>query len=434
VVQYLADFRAANKTKPIQATYGYGWTDDSKSFIIGNDCIGEPAISLAAPHEARGLTVAGTWDGYKAAVKKHLSHHPKILCGILAACSAPLLGPLEAQGFTFSYAGETSSGKGTAQHAIAAAYGHPFHVFKSWASSSMVGLYNNLAAAGDLPVIFEDTKDVKDPAYVVHILHAVTEGKEPGKGKQDGGNREPMTWRTVLITSGETSITSFGMKSGGAAARALEFRGQTFNGVAADIGPMHDDFRRHHGHLIRKVILSAMGRTAELRNLHNQFKLELSASSTGGVESRMYEGVATMMVAASVCGDVGLGISFTEALAAMRGAVQASAKEADRAGEACDRILARAVAHRASFFNGDNRSRAPSGGWLGYWKDDYAYDHIGILPDVFDKWMKEDGFHPGDILTALRQRGLLVVDGVNHARCVSMGGSRLVTILRSAFK
>lgn len=436
VMNYFRQFSDANRTTltPVAATHGFGWTPDLKSFLIGEECLGEPALCLVPPHEKTGFATSGTWDGYKAAVKRHVAHHPKILCGILAACAAPLLAPLEAPGFTFAYAGETSSGKGTAQHVIAAAYGHPYDTFKSWASATTVGLYNNLAAAGDLPVIFEDTKDAKDPEYVGRMLYAVVDGKEPSKGREHGGNREPLSWRTVLITSGETSVTTLGQKSGGGAARALEFRGQTYNGTAGDIGPMLDDFRKHHGHLIRKVILSSMGRAEELKDLRRKALLKLSPGSTGGVESRMNENVATLMVAAQVCEDVGLGIDFTEALGELRVATKQSAAAADRTGEACDRLMARAIAFRNAFHDGTGKAQPPVGGWLGYWKDDYGYDHIGFRPDVFDKWTKEDGFNPNDITTSLAQRGMLVREGGRHPRCIDMGGARLITILRHAFK
>ncbi len=428
VVKFFHDFASANDLARVPAVSGSGWTDGLDSFLIGSECLGEPAVCLSQQHDNAGLTVAGTWEGYRAAVHKHLKHHPKILCGILAACAAPLLTPLQVDGFTFAYAGETSSGKGTAQRAIAAAWGNPYLVFRSWMSSSLVGLYNHLAAAGDLPIILEDTKDAKDPEYVAKVLYAVVEGKEPGKGKQEGGNREPQKWHTVLITSGETSLTTLGTKSGGAAARAIEFTGQTFNGKASDIKPMLNDFKKHYGHLIRRVVLSAMSRPHELRELHDKFSAELSKGSTGGVENRMSGNVATMMVAAKVCEDVGLGIDFTEALEVLREAVKSSAKSADRPTEACDRLFARAVSVKTCFYDGDRKANPPHGGWLGFWKDDFAYESISFRPDVFDKWVREDGFSPGDIRTSLTQRNLLT-----ETRCLDMGGARLYTIARHAF-
>jgi uncharacterized protein (DUF927 family) len=307
----------------------------------------------------------------------------------------------------------------------------------------MVGLVNMMAASGHLPLILDDTKNVADPSLIPRVLYAITEGMEHSKGKKDGGNQSQATWHNILITSGETSITSIGSKSGGAAARVIEIRGKAFSGTATDIAPMMKDIGRHYGHLIPRIaawILEDCSRTLLLQDLREQYIHELNDTIKGGVESRMNENLASLKVGAYVCNEVGMGVNFDGAIAEARECVGRSANTADRLRDAMDKLFAFAMANESGFYGrrkdgsyGSGIDGSPHGGWIGAWAYGNGYTNIAFLSSTFTSVMKREGFHPDDILLALEQAGYRIKDG-NRDPNNSLMNARLITIRAEAFK
>lgn len=427
-VQFIDDFRSANAEAltPIQALNGFGWTRDGKSFLIGPDCIGPRAMSTASDKEKSYYTAAGSWEGWRGTVRKHVARHPRLLIGILACACAPLLKIMDAPGFTMAYVGETSTGKSTANMVASSAFGPPSH--QSWNSTSMVGIYNKLAVAGSAPIVLDDTKKAKYPEFVEETLYSVPDGTDNTRGKSDGsGNQEPKTWHTLLLTSSESSLTTMGAKSGGSAARLIEIKGKTMES-SEQIAPLLEELKDNHGWLVRRIaewVLADDARPKRLKELRRKFVLELNENTPGGVIDRMNENVASLKVAAHVCREVGLDADFTAAFNVVNDSVVASSAAADRVGDCLDKIWARALACRDQFKGAPRPfGQPPNGGWLGEWVDG---EDLRVVPTVFEKWIADCGYRPGDIMTALEMRGLVVKDGTRHPRS-TMSGARLVTL------
>ena len=85
-------------------------------------------------------------------------------------------------------------------------------VLLTW-NASRVGIERTMAAVRDLPVIIDETSMAKRKEAIEQVLYDAAGGKSKNRGTTTG--RDQLAgWKTVLITSGEAPITSFGRRAG----------------------------------------------------------------------------------------------------------------------------------------------------------------------------------------------------------------------------
>jgi uncharacterized protein (DUF927 family) len=436
LVKYFDDFKRENQLEELMSTNGFGWTLDRQSFLIGEDCLGKPALLGLSAADKRGFDTAGTFEGWCAAVKTHLARHPRMLVGILAAVAAPLLTVLDAPGFTLSLVGTSGSGKTTVMRCAASVSGgcmmrpHEKNI-QTWASSSMAAQYARLAVAGNIALLLDDTKNVRNEGILSDVLYAVPEGKPRAQANTDLTEKTGHTWHTILISTGESSILDAGTKSGGSAARTIEISGSMISGKPDDVdfqGMVHD-LDANHGWMIRKVVQFALDNPllwGQWRLLRQKYVDEME--SVNGIEGRLHEHVATLRFAADICRSVGLMVNFEAAIEEVKRAAERSASAAQRMRQAMERLWAWIALNRNEFHGGERRD-PPNGGWLGEIAD--GVSEVGIQPWVFEHQMTKNGFRPADILEALRQQDLLRMDGGRNPK--GRSGARLLFIQGKAF-
>jgi hypothetical protein len=432
-VLYLEKFRVENQLDMLQSTNGFGWTEDRGSFLIGNDCLGKPALLGLQEKDRRGFGASGTWEGWCEAIKTHVAKHPRLLVGVLAAVAAPLLVPLEAAGFTLSIVGTSGSGKTTNARVAASVSGgcmmRPQEKnIQTWATSSPVGVYAMLGVANNIALILDDTKNARSPDIIHTILYAVPEGKPRVQGTTDQTAKPQQTWQTILISTGESSILDSGTKSGGAVARVIEISGNQISTPPeeVDFHGMIEDLNANSGQMIRKVAewaLAERERWPRWREIRQGYVMEME--STNGVEGRLHEHVATLRFAADICRSVGLMVDFSEALAEIKVAADRSASRANRTRQAMDTLYAWARLNENAFCDLTDRD-TPHGGWVGEWVGGTAWTEIGFQQWVFYQQMKVYGFNPPDILEALEENGMVVT------KKSSIGAAKLMYFKKEA--
>ena len=150
ITQYLTQYEHVNLdvTPRSLVTRRCGWreVDGQQGFVLGNkvigvgsvrsyqlgtptgDLMGEDALQLltdaGTSNLASALHTRGTFQGWLSAIQI-ISPFPRVMLGVYASLSSPMLHILGASNYILDYCGDTSIGKTTSQHSAASVWGLP---------------------------------------------------------------------------------------------------------------------------------------------------------------------------------------------------------------------------------------------------------------------------------------------------------------------
>src|SRR4051794_18740252 len=173
---------------------------------------------LAAGDEqiADAYHAAGSLQGWLRAVQA-VAGYPLALLALYAAFVPPLLEILGAPNFIVDWANRTTTGKTTALRVAASVWGKPDEravdgALGTW-DATTVWIERASAVLHGLPLILDDTKRAKNPKVIAEALYSVASGRGRGRGNPRS-LAQTRTWRTVLLSTGESPATSFTQDGG----------------------------------------------------------------------------------------------------------------------------------------------------------------------------------------------------------------------------
>lgn len=440
VVVYLAAFEHANRgvLVPERVTRRLGWHDDAV-FVLGASTVPASTMRLSCgPGEeqrAEAVRMEGTWEEWCRLVREHVTPHPPVMLAIFAAASSAFLQPLGEAGFAVDWSGDTSRGKTTTLRVGASVWGRPDEtgLLGSWASSSSVGPCSIAAFLHSIPVILDDTRRGK-PAVVGAVMYDIPAGQERIRGNVDGTSRRIRRWRTVLLSTGEASITSFS-DGAGAAARCICIPGaplgeeSTQNAREADA--IREGFLRHYGHLGPRLVAYILEHWGDLRERHRALQAAYSDAVSSSVGHRVSAYVATLALAAEVCSEIGVPGDPKEAIGVAIRALSGSEVTADKPASALDEIVAWAILNQSKFYRRDGDAGPPQG-LLGVW----ANGEVAFHPHELRQRLLESGYDAEAVLQSWHRTGVtLAGDGGRRTKQVRMprGKPRMVVFPEKLF-
>ena len=225
--RYLAAFESINQGKipRVHLARQLGWQKDG-TFVTAQDTPHrvevkfdeqKPALAAHAP--------AGTFAGWQAAVKP-MEAYPAAQMALYASLAAPLLELVGVNSFTVDISGRSTRGKTTAAGAGMSVWADPSEKadgMYSW-RTTMLAAEKRLNLVNGLPVVFDETKLVRDPELVHALLYSIPKNHGQARG---GGWPSGLPWRTVMISTGEQSVLTFTTDQG-AGARVLTVKEAPF--------------------------------------------------------------------------------------------------------------------------------------------------------------------------------------------------------------
>ena len=138
---------------------------------------------------AAGYCQAGTFEGWCAAVQP-IAQFPKVMLGIYAALTPPMLEVLNSDNFITSYAGATSQGKTITLRISASCWGCP----NEKSTTSAMGTWDATrvwfgrapAVLNHLPLVVDDTKRASRKEIIAQMIYDVASGRGRGRGSMQG--------------------------------------------------------------------------------------------------------------------------------------------------------------------------------------------------------------------------------------------------------
>jgi putative DNA primase/helicase len=420
---------------------------------------GSNHVRLAIPADdgrgqlADGCRAHGTLDRWKEAIALILDQ-PAVLLGVYASLAAPFLGVVpDAPNAIVDWNGETSRGKTTTLRVAASVWGRPEHMgdglMRTW-DVSPAGLESLAEMSHCIPLILDDTKraSTRDPkgggAVVASLIYQIATGQGRGRGRPDG-MRRTSTWRTLLLSTGEASATSF-TQDAGARARVLSITGSPLPGdSAALVARLTAGVCDNFGHAGPEVVRRLIAQRQIWPKIRTRYAKRVAyyTEQAGGspVAARLAQTLALVELGGDALHNM-LDVPRPEEspMRVALAAAIASSEDADRPTAALLTTYSWAVQHSQDFWerhqrDRDGNPRQPAKGWAGRWSASSTWSEIAFQPETLDRVLRFNGFNPNDILPRWQERGWFRPDGKNRGRNRTLGGeeTRCICIPRTIF-
>ncbi|MEW8288079.1 MAG: DUF927 domain-containing protein, partial [Candidatus Thiodiazotropha endolucinida] len=220
---YVAGQRPKRRARLVSAT---GWHEGA--YLFPEVSIGKTIEDLVYRGSKRALNTfntRGSLKQWQEQIARHANNNWRLMFTLSAALAGPLLHQLGAASFAIHWTGDSSIGKSGALAAAGSVWGNPHGVVHSWRSTDN-SLEYVAAQHNDGLLILDELKEV-DPKQAGTIAYMLSNAKGKNRAHHAGGLREAITWRIVMLSSGELGLAdhmaSTGQKAhAGQAVRFIE--------------------------------------------------------------------------------------------------------------------------------------------------------------------------------------------------------------------
>lgn len=240
-IDYLIDYlRSCAPDRRFIIVDRLGWhknKDGKLFFALKDKVIGqsqeEIIFNSTAPDEALpALEVSGTAEEWRDNVANLCNYSTRATLGVCMAFAAPMARLLDVPTFGIHLKGKTSRGKSTVACIASSVYGKFSSYKKSWqgTQTGMEGLAYNY---NDLLLPLDEISNI-DPKDVSNVIYAIGNEVDKNRGAKNGLNRTTKTWREVVLSTGEETVTEMLRKANLKAQAGLEVRMPSINAQATD--------------------------------------------------------------------------------------------------------------------------------------------------------------------------------------------------------
>ena len=438
VIEYLTQFEAFNQTTlpTLLTSSKMGWLgkDPNKSFLLSDqliqaDCREPDGIQFLGSSEgeskfAESIAKEGSFEEWAKLIKS-CQDFPRVMVVFYASLAAPMLPILGTANFVLELFGRTSTGKTIALKVAASVWGSPKedgdNPFLGTWDATKVQIERNLSMLSGIPLILDDTKRDKNKRNISDVIYMVGAGQGKARGNL-AGFKLTKTFKTILITSGETACTRFSQDAG-AKARTLEIGGRPFEGMGTDaatfVKKLDQELKENYGFagpMFAKYILNKQDEWKDWKRRKNEIEMELIDKNPSPVASRLASYFATI-----ICTEEQINHAIPEifnssnSLYSLWDEIINNASDTNSERAAIQYVMAWANSNNQAFEGREVFDRIPSSGWAGKWEKKQNWTEICFLPNKLRKILEEGTFNADEILTHWKESGIIKT-GTKNAR------------------
>lgn len=421
-VKFFTCFEELNEKRipRIRSTRQCGWYEiDGKRDFMAPDPIANSALVFDGDRDAvRGLGCGGARAAHEAVLRQALTECDESAVAVCAALAAPLVRILGlADSFAVHLRGDTSRGKSSMLAVATSVYAHPKTYIQGFDATPYY--VSALAAArNDLPMVFDEVGANQRAEDLARIVYSLANGRSRGQGQRDGTVKQSQTWRTVVLTSGESSLVPDDSGPGGLRARVLNLHVRGFGELDKDgVDSLRAQCDANYGHFGHAWIDSL--RKADwdkLKASHAALGRELAAGVTG-MRARQSGSWAALRLA-EVLAREALGLTG-EGRVLSAFAAHDDHNESRATNEvALERVQEWFALQRASFPNLLREVTSGATSWRGGSVErgretlgHVAGDELWVSPMALREFLKREGFSDRVVLPLWAEAGVIEREG-----------------------
>lgn len=375
----------------------------------------DPIVDSAYLLEPKG-TFKDWLNMYINEVKGHLLLELAVVFGISALVTAFLKHKHEVEfaGLTFSFTGQSSTGKSTAAALAVSVAGNPTKgnqtLFRSW-NATRNALEGYLSNNFGIPIVFDELSSAtfKD---TTGLLYSITEGQGRQRSNVHGEVKTPKNWGTSVISTSEYSIFNDSAQNDGLRVRTIEIN-ERFTKDATNSDNIKKSVALNYGHVLPLVAKYLINREDEViqwfQEEHHWFN-ETLKDETNNTGIRMFKRYATITTSAKILSRV---LATDIDIAKIRDYFidyhTHTISERSLADKAIE-VITQFVAQNRGKFSDDTalKNMIENYGLIAL-KDDYI--EVKIIATVFKDMLKEQHFQDvNNVVNALRDKGFIESD------------------------
>ena len=176
---------------------------------------------------------------------------------VAAAFAAPLLDILKTRNFMVYNWGDSKDGKTATLNAALSVWGDPDVLMLNF-NATQVALERMAALYKDLPLGIDERQLAGSKQESLEkLVYMLGSGKGRSRGSKDGDLRQTLTWRSIVLATGEEPLADESSQTG-ISSRMIEVTDGAFKGRQREAATMYDVTRKHHGHagveFVRRLI------------------------------------------------------------------------------------------------------------------------------------------------------------------------------------
>jgi uncharacterized protein (DUF927 family) len=247
----------SKKSRDLLATYIQTWRVDKRALCV--EKLGWYGDVYVTPSKSHGesddsvvfqnahaiepaLETIGTVEQWRDSVGRLAKGNSRLVFAISTAFAGALMDMSNVGSGGFHVRGASSTGKTTAIKAAASVWGNPERYKRQWRATTN-GLEGLASLHNDGVLILDDIdqaneKDVGDAAYML------SNGQGKARADRNGAPRAAASWRLMLLSSGEHSLSTIMARAGKRATAGQEVR---LADIEADAGAGMGLFESLHG-------------------------------------------------------------------------------------------------------------------------------------------------------------------------------------------
>ena len=381
---------------------------------------------------ARALTPAGTWEEWRD-LAKEVNAHPIPAIMLAASVGSILLEPCGAPPFVVDLHGLTTTGKTSSLRWAASAWGDPSDggaYIQPW-SATLAAIEGRAGFLRHLPLCMDDTKKVKaeDRGKIGTVVYQWASGQGKSRGRPDGV-REVVTWRSIMLSTGEAPLVRLGGEHGGMRLRVLTLDAAPFPERLPLVQRL--DMVDTWGHAGARVAAWARQNWGGLRARWEKHRTAAQERLGGAAAAgRMAQYIASIWVGVEALMAVGVPMPALEEMKAMLLASGASAlSSSDLASEAWERIGGWLIAKQAQVQGAIWRpspEMPPAAGWIGRVVGD---GDVAVFPAHLEGELRQQGYDPEEVLPQWVTRGWVTADKEGKRRVATRFGGAISRMYR----
>lgn len=202
------DFTGNRLERAIAATR-LGWHDGA--FVLPDRAIGtdEQVVYQSTSVVRAAIRERGTLDEWRNKIAKPAEGNSRLMLAVSAAFAATMLGPLQREGVGIHFRGDSSTGKTTALLIAGSVWGGPLDAdakgyILSWQATANA-IESMAEAHCDLPLCLDELSLVRGED-AARMAYQLASGIGRSRALKNGQGAPRLEWRTLPISSGETSL------------------------------------------------------------------------------------------------------------------------------------------------------------------------------------------------------------------------------------